>query len=135
MPNTETLLVKGATFYAYHGATQAQINQGQRFIMDAEVELDMSEACREDHMAPSLLDCAELYDILREMTTERRYNLMQVLALETILEIKKRHPEVRKVTVGACKASCVMWNDCKGKPGGNGIVEDRIGVTLTRIFD
>ena len=133
MKSSETLLIKDAVFYAYHGATQPQINQGQRFIIDAEVQQDMSHACQCDSM-DGQLDCQELYEILQEMTTQHRYNLMQVLALAIIDEIKKRHPQVQRITIGARKASCVMYSDCKNKIGGGGQIEDRIGVRLTRVF-
>lgn len=133
MSMSDTITVKHAVFYAYHGATPPQIRQGQRFVIDASVTQDMEKACREDTME-GLLDCEELYRIIEEVTTGRRYNLMQVLALEIIKEIKNRHPEVKRVTVGACKASCVMYSDCKQVPGGGGLVQDRIGVTLTREF-
>lgn len=133
MEALDTITVKNAVFYAYHGATPPQIRQGQRFVIDASVTQDMTSACLHDDPA-GILDCGELYQILEEVTTGRRYNLMQVLALEIISEIKRRHPEVKKVTVGACKASCVMYSDCRHVTGGGGLVQDRIGVTLTREF-
>ena len=129
----DTILVKNAVFYAYHGATQPQIRQGQCFIIDASVTQDMSQACEQDTMA-GCLDCGELYQILEEVTTRRRYHLMQTLALAIIEEIKARYPKVKRVTIGACKASCVLYRDCCQVPGGSGIVRDRIGVTLTRDF-
>ena len=130
----EKILVKDAVFYAYHGATQPQINQGQRFVIDAEVTLDMSKACYEDEIGDSL-DCREVYDIIERVTTHSRYNLMQSLALDIINEIKKLHPEVTAVTVGACKAMCPYYHDCCDIVGGGGFILDgRSGVTLTRIF-
>lgn len=132
--NKDTLLVKDAVFYAYHGATQDQINQGQRFVINAEVTLDLSKACETDDIA-GCLDCREVYDILKMVTTERRYNLMQVLALDIINEIHKDHPEVMEVTVGACKAMCPYYRDVKDVVGGGGfIIDGRSGVTLTRTF-
>ena len=132
MKHEDVILVKNAVFYAYHGATPPQISQGQRFTIDAEVALDLTRACREDDITGAM-DCAELYGILEEVTTRRRYNLMQSLALDIIREVKKRRPEVTRVTVGACKTSCVMYSDCKNVPGGGGF-DDRLGVTLTRRF-
>lgn len=134
MNKQDKILVKGAVFYAYHGATQDQINQGQRFVIDAEVTLDQSKACQEDDIS-GCLDCREVYDIMERVTTQRRYNLMQVLALDIINEIKAAHPEVTEVTVGACKAMCPFYRDCKNVVGGGGfIIDGRCGVTLTRKF-
>ncbi|MDD6042200.1 MAG: dihydroneopterin aldolase [Eubacteriaceae bacterium] len=133
--NTDKILVKNAVFYAYHGATQDQINQGQRFIIDAEVEVDLSKACKEDDIS-GCLDCREVYDILKRVTTERRYNLMQVLALDIIGEIHAAHPEVKSVTIGACKAMCPYYRDVKNVVGGGGfIIDGRSGVTITRTFE
>ena len=130
----EKILEKDAVFYAYHGATQAQIDQGQRFVISAEVTLDMSKACYEDDIGNSL-DCREIYDIVERITTTRRYNLMQVLALDIINEIKTLHPEVTEITVGANKAMCPYYRDCVNVPGGGGfIIDGRSGVTLTRKF-
>lgn len=134
MKNTDKILVKGAVFYAYHGATQDQINQGQRFVIDAEVTVDMSKACQEDNI-DNCLDCQEVYHIMEQVTTQRRYNLMQVLALDIIHEIRDAHPEVTEVTVGACKAMCPFYRDVKNVVGGGGfIIDGRCGVTLTRKF-
>ena len=74
MSMSDTITVKHAVFYAYHGATLPQIRQGQRFIIDASVTQDMEEACRNDNM-DGLLDCTELYQIMKEVTTGRRYTL------------------------------------------------------------
>ena len=134
MCKEDKILVKGAVFYAYHGATQDQINQGQRFVVDAEVTVDQSKACQEDNIE-GCLDCRAVYDIMEQVTTQRRYNLMQVLALDIINEIKKAYPEVTAVTVGACKAMCPFYRDVKNVVGGGGfIIDGRCGVTLTRKF-
>ena len=129
----ESIFVKNAVFYAYHGATKAQINAGQRFIIDAEVVQEMEAASQKDDPA-NLFNCEDLYNVMKMITTKKRFNLMQVLALEIIREIKKQCPKAKKITVGACKASCVLYNDCKNKMGGGGVVQDRIGVTLMREF-
>ena len=133
MARRDVIEIKNAVFYAYHGATAPQIRQGQRFVVDAVVVQDMSRACADD-MPDGILNHLELYGILEEVTTRRRFNLMQVLALEIINEIKRRHPEVKEITIGACKASCVMYNDCKNMPGGGGLIRDHIGVRLTRTY-
>ncbi len=136
MSMKHTVLVQGAVFYAYHGATPEQIKQGQRFIIDAEVSADMSKACEEDSVE-GLVNYPAIYDIVEKITTNERFNLMQKLALRIIEQVKAEFPDVSSVKISARKSLCPYYRDCKTIPGGGGFISDDggSGVTLLRNFE
>ncbi len=135
MSTQHTILVQGAVFYAYHGATPEQIKQGQRFIIDAEVSSDMSKACQDDSVE-GIVNYPEIFKIIEDITTNERFNLMQKLALRIIEKIKSDFPDVSRISLSARKAMCPFYRDCKTVPGGGGFITDNggCGVTLVRNF-
>ncbi len=135
MSSQYTILVQGAVFYAYHGATPEQIKQGQRFVIDAEVSADMSAACDEDSIN-GIVNYPEIFAIIERITTKERFNLMQKLALRIIEQIREEYPAVSRVSVSARKALCSFYRDCSTVPGGGGFFPDDegCGVTLVRTF-
>jgi len=71
--------LKNLVFQAYHGATPAEALNGQRFEVDIELGGDFSQAAWSDDLKDAE-DYAHVYDMVAEIVTGRRYNLIEALA-------------------------------------------------------
>jgi dihydroneopterin aldolase len=75
----DALILMGIEFYAYGGVTEAEKQVGQRYSVDLEVALDLSEAARTDSLETTV-SYADIYTTVIETALERRYNLLEGMA-------------------------------------------------------
>lgn len=73
-----TILLEGIEVHGYHGATEAEKAEGQRFLLDAEFELRESAASRDD--LASTVDYAAVAERLAGIATSNRFELIETLA-------------------------------------------------------
>ncbi|MEL7610128.1 MAG: dihydroneopterin aldolase [Bacillota bacterium] len=134
MTKTQVLTITGAVFYAYHGATQEQMDQGQRFILDVEVEANLDAACLEDDT--SGISHKGIYDVVETVATKERFNLMQPLAKRVIDQIKAKYPVCKRIKVGSRKEMCPFYHAVVGVPGAGGFIREDggCGVVIERSF-
>ncbi len=98
----DTLICKGMSFYGYHGDAKEEAVLGQKFIIDLELEYDMSEIIAKDWL--SGFGYVEAYQTAQRVVTQERYNLIQKLAERIAEEIFKLKPDCR-ATVTVIKPS------------------------------
>ena len=72
----------GMVFYGYHGARLAERELGQRFIVDLELEMDLSVAGRTDALADTA-SYSNVYAVVKQVMEEGSHSLLESLA-ETI---------------------------------------------------
>ena len=48
------ITLTGLTFYGYHGASKAEKELGQRFVIDLEIESDLEEAANSDNLEKTI---------------------------------------------------------------------------------
>lgn len=118
------ITIEGLEVFAYHGVTPEEKERGQRFVVDAEMELEGWAAAEDD--IGSTVDYATVARRLSEIATSNRFDLVETLArasLEYLLSLEgvnSARVTVRKpdapmpVTVG-CVAVTVEGS---GAPGG-----------------
>ena len=75
----------GMVFYGYHGVRLAERELGQRFIVDLEIEKDLSVAGSTDSLADTI-SYSSVYDLVKEAVEEGTHNLLESLA-ETIASL------------------------------------------------
>lgn len=81
----DKIQLAGMVFYSYHGARLAERELGQRFIVDLELEMDLSNAGMSDSLADTV-SYSNVYAVVREVMEEGSHNLLESLA-ETIARL------------------------------------------------
>ena len=107
---SDKILITGIQALGYHGLLEDERKNGQLFVVDAEVELDLSEAAKNDDIKKSV-DYNALAILIHSEITGPAVNLIESLAhrigikaLETFKEIDEI-----KVTVHKPKAPIEGW--------------------------
>lgn len=93
----DRLLLEGMAFFGHHGVHPAERELGARFVVDAELELDLSAAGRSDRLEDSL-DYRQPYSAVREVVEGDSCHLIEALA-ERIANRLLAFERVRRVTV------------------------------------
>ena len=78
MPS-DILRLRNMRFFAHHGLFAAEEELGQHFEVDVELRGDFSAAGLNDSHGESL-DYPRVYEIVREVVTQRRFKLVEALA-------------------------------------------------------
>ena len=75
----DKILLKNLAFHGYHGVFQEEKSLGQRFYIDIELSIDLTEAgstdCYEDTVS-----YVDIFNIAKRICEEERYNLIEALA-------------------------------------------------------
>ena len=98
----DTIRIIGMQFYAHHGADAGERALGQRFEVDVELHLDVSEAGRADRLDRTV-DYREVYQVVDEVMRTPRL-LIEAVA-ESIAEAVLSRGDVAAVTVRVRKPS------------------------------
>ncbi|MDD5448032.1 MAG: dihydroneopterin aldolase [Actinomycetota bacterium] len=92
----------GIRVYAHHGVLPDEKREGQEFVIDVEVELDVDEERLDDNLA-NTLDYARLAVSVQEIATRNRFDLLETLAgriatyILTLDDVKSAKVRVRKM--------------------------------------
>lgn len=71
--------LKNLIFHAHHGVLPEERRLGQRFIIDLEMGVDLSEAGRSDDLATSVC-YGSVYESVKAVVTEQQFQLLEALA-------------------------------------------------------
>ncbi|HKA08858.1 MAG TPA: dihydroneopterin aldolase [Candidatus Dormibacteraeota bacterium] len=93
----DRLVLEGMAFFGHHGVHQAERELGARFVVDAELEMDLAAAGRSDHLQDSL-DYRQPYTAVREVVEGDSCHLIEALA-ERIANRLLAFDRVSRVTV------------------------------------
>lgn len=75
----DKIMLKGMSFYGYHGVLPEEQVLGQEFIIDLEMMLDLRPAGRSDNLDQTV-NYAEVYKLVNHITVNKRYKLIEALA-------------------------------------------------------
>ncbi len=75
----DKIILEGMTFYGYHGARLEERALGQRFVVDLEIGIDLSEAGRTDDLAYTL-DYGEIYHNTKRILEGEPHKLLEAVA-------------------------------------------------------
>ena len=78
----DKILLTGMTFYGHHGVRPEEKELGQRFVVDMELELDLSAPAASDDLSDTV-DYSRVYQVVREIVEGPSRNLLETLAEET----------------------------------------------------
>lgn len=90
MPGDKILLY-GMVFYAYHGVTLEEERLGQRFIVDMELETDLSRGGASDQLGDTI-DYGQVYRTVAQVVQGERHRLLEALATAVANQVLKTFP-------------------------------------------
>ena len=97
----DRIVLQGIQFYGYHGVHDEERRLGQRFMVDVELSVDLSEAVAHDDVSATV-DYGQVHALVLEIGTGQPYRLLETLAAHIATALLERFP-VRQVTVRAIK--------------------------------
>lgn len=84
--STDKIFLSGMQFYGRHGVFPEEKAMGQKFIIDLELSLDLKNAGLTDDLAATP-NYADVYAIVKNITTKKSFNLIEALAEAIALDI------------------------------------------------
>jgi 7,8-dihydroneopterin aldolase/epimerase/oxygenase len=116
--------IKNATFYGYHGVSNEEQYVGGKFEADIDIYTDFSEAALNDNLKKTV-DYYQVFSFLNQFTVDRKYYLIETLAIEIANELLKKFDKIIKVAVRVRKnnpplggvVDCVEAEVIKERPG------------------
>ena len=112
--------VNGIKAFGYHGVLPHEAVEGQEFIVDLVLSLDLSEASRSDNLDETV-NYADLAQIVHDNIVGERVQLIERLAGQIADQIKSSYPQIDSISVTVHKPHAPVTLDF-----------DDISVTITR---
>ena len=106
MEKEDVLIVKGMQLWATHGHFKEENELGQKFVVDAEVVLDMTDMCLTDDLNKGF-SYVSVYNIVSKVVTTEEHKLLQRLAYRICEEINKAYP-IKQVRIKVMKPSVAI---------------------------
>jgi dihydroneopterin aldolase len=102
MTATYTITLKNCAFFARHGVHDEEEFLGQRFFVDAELDVEQGTALIEDSIDDTVHYGIAFTEIEKIITGRRRY-LIEALALEVATKLCSRFPQIRRAKISIRK--------------------------------
>ncbi len=90
--------IKKAVFYAYHGVLTEEQNVGGKFEADVDLYTDFTPAATHDSLHETV-DYSKVYKFINKLAVERKYNLIETLAMRIADGILAQYEQVSKIAV------------------------------------
>jgi dihydroneopterin aldolase len=100
MAETYTIRLANCAFFARHGVHDEEEFLGQRFFVDAELEVEAGQALATDSIEGTV-DYGVAFKVIEEIITGKRRYLIEALALEVAKALTARFAQIRlaRITV------------------------------------
>lgn len=94
----DKIIIKGLKIYAFHGVNKEEKSQGQNFIVDAVLYVDLSKAGNTDKVSDTV-SYAKVTKTIIKTVNEKSYDLLEKVATRIIQQIFNEFLSVKKVDV------------------------------------
>lgn len=94
----EKIIIKGLRLKAYHGVNPEEKTDGQMFELDITALIDAKNAYSSDELDDTV-SYAKIIKTARVVFTAESYNLIEYAANKVGMEIMKKYPKLKSVTV------------------------------------
>ena len=85
--------LKNMAFYGYHGHYPGETAQGQRFLVDLFLTIDLRAAAASDRL-PYTVDYSRVYDLCRKIVEKERVKLLETLCQRIMDAVLRESPRV-----------------------------------------
>jgi dihydroneopterin aldolase len=99
----DRITLSNMAFFAYHGVAQTEKLQGQRFFVDVDLYLDLSQAAEGDNIAHTV-DYEGVFKTVKDHVEGKRFHIIEGLAQKVANSLLEGFP-VERVTVRVRKPS------------------------------
>ena len=99
-----TINLQNCAFFARHGVLDEEETLGQRFFVDAEMDVDPGRALETDQIDETV-DYGVAFKVIEKIITGNRRYLIEALALEVAKALCVRFPQIRRAKVTVRKPS------------------------------
>lgn len=106
----DKILIRDLKIFAYHGVNEEEKINGQNFIFDIDLYVNMTKACYSDDINDTV-SYAKVIKTVTKIFTENKYNLLEKAVQVTADEILEKYPEVFKVDLVLKKPDAPMKAD------------------------
>jgi dihydroneopterin aldolase len=100
----DAIVLRGLTFYAHHGALAEERTLGQRFVVDARLELDLRPAGRSDDLTQTV-NYADVWLAIRDVVEGPPLNLVEAVAEQVAVVLLERFERIDTAWVRIFKPS------------------------------
>jgi 7,8-dihydroneopterin aldolase/epimerase/oxygenase len=90
--------MKNCAFFAYHGVRDEEERLGQRFYLDAELDVKLSDGIEADSIAETV-DYGTVFLEIEKVVRGRRRYLIEALALDIAKELCQRFSQISRAKV------------------------------------
>lgn len=87
------ITLKNCAFFARHGVFNEEETLGQRFFVDAILDVDAGDALEKDEIEGTV-DYGTAFQVIQDIITGKRRYLIEALALETAKALCKKFPMI-----------------------------------------
>lgn len=94
----DKILIRGLKLFAYHGVNPEEKEQGQNFIFDIDLYVNMNKACRSDNVDDTV-SYAKVVKTVRRVFTAEKYDLIEKCAQVVANAILEEYSDVFKVEI------------------------------------
>lgn len=94
---TDQITLAGIEVFAYHGVLEREKQEGQLFVIDVVVELDVAEAATSDDLEATV-DYGALAAFIHERVSQERWHLIETVA-ERVADLVLTDQKAEAVTV------------------------------------
>lgn len=94
----DKIILADLAFYGNHGVLAAEKKLGQKFFIDVELKTDLRKAGQSDEVKETV-NYAEVYKIIKTITEDRTYDLIEALAENIAQEILTEFSAVVEVKI------------------------------------
>ena len=96
--------IQNMMFYGFHGYYEYEREQGQKFFFDVELMMEDDKAMDTDSLNDGV-DTARVYDVVKEVTENKRFQLLAALGGHIADKLLAKFPHVDEVSVKVRKPS------------------------------
>jgi len=93
-----TFTFQNCAFFARHGVHDEEEFLGQRFFVDAELDVEAGDALERDSIEDTV-NYGVAFSVIEEIVTGRRRYLIEALALDVAKELCRRFPSIRRAKI------------------------------------
>lgn len=104
MAETYTIRLKNCAFFARHGLHEAENFLGQRFFVDADLDVAMSAALEEDSISDTV-NYGEAFNLIEAVVMGERLFLIEALALKIARSLTAEFPQILEARITVRKPS------------------------------
>tara|TARA_Y100001970_G_scaffold84996_2_gene107191 strand:- start:712 stop:1080 length:369 start_codon:yes stop_codon:yes gene_type:complete len=103
LPSTKnSIRLNNLNFFAFHGLHKHEINEGQNFNLDLIISYNLSDS---SDCISATIDYMDLYQIIKNTFTGKRFNLLESLGKQLILDIKNKYKTIYYIKINIRKPS------------------------------